>query len=502
MSKVFIVGAGIGGSEYLTLKAHKIITSAEILIYDALVDPRLLELVLPNCRLVCVGKRGGQDSISQTEINQLLVQECLNANQPENPQIIVRLKSGDPMIFGRTVSEIAALAAANCEYEIIPGISAAIAAPMLAGIPLTDAEISPCFAVLTGHEIAALPWSGLAQMPTLVILMGTANLPSLLEKLIFAKNAETPIAIMQWAGRANQQIWTGTLKNILSKLPERISPSVIVVGEVVRHHDWIYQAPKKLALTGKRILVTRATGTSGEFRQLLETAGAEVIEMPTLVILPPDSWEALDRAIAHIQDYDWLIFTSANAVDFFFQRLRAQNRDSRSLHHLKIAVVGRKTAEFLAQHGIIADLVPRDFIADALAADFPACAGSKILFPRVQSGGRDILISELEQKGAIITAIAAYESGCPPKIDAMALSALQNQHVDILTFASSKTVKHFCQLLNQVAPPETWANWLSLVKIASIGTQTSASCRELLGRVDIEANEFTITGLAEAICLT
>jgi len=492
MGKVFIVGAGIGGIEYLTLKAHKILTKAEVLIYDALADVKLLQLVPKTCKLINVGKRGGQDSITQSEINQILVKECQQDRQ------IVRLKSGDPMIFGRTVSEVTALYSANCEFEIVAGISSAIAAPMLAGIPLTDSDLSPCFTVLTGHDLDILPWQGLGQMPTLVILMGTANLSSLLEKLKMYKSVETAIAIIQWAGRTNQQIWTGTLSDIQLKLPTQLSPAVIVVGNVVKYHE-LYQPIQRKPLEGKRILVTRAEGQSSQFKQLLEDTGAEVIEMPTLVISPPDSWELLDRAIAQIQIYDWLILTSANAVEFFCQRLHAQNLDTRCLHNLKIAVVGRKTAESLSQQGIIPDLIPSNFIADSLAASFPDCQGLNILFPRVQSGGREILIRELEQKGAKVNAVPTYESGCPKKIDELTLELLQNHQIDILTFASSKTVKHFYELLCQVELPNVWKQWLSSVQIASIGTQTSIACRKFLDRVDIEAKEFTLEGLVKAI---
>lgn len=493
MGKVFIVGAGIGGVEYLTLKAHRILAQAEVLIYDALADVKLLELVPKTCKLINVGKRGGQDCITQPEINQILIEECQKDHQ------VVRLKSGDPMIFGRTVSEVTALHGANCEFEIIAGISSAIAAPMLAGIPITDTDLSPCFTVLTGHDLENLPWQGLGQMPTLVILMGTANLANLLEKLKAYKSDQTAIAIIQWAGRINQQIWTGTLGDIQLKLPQQLSPAVIVVGDVVKYHDLIYQPIKRKPLEGKRILVTRSVGQSSQFKQLLEKTGAEVIEMPTLVILPPDTWKPLDQAIAQIQNYDWLILTSANAVEFFFQRLHFHHLDSRCLHHLKIAVVGRKTAEFLALQGIIPDLIPTEFIADNLAANFPDCQDLRILFPRVQSGGREVLITELEHKGAKVNAVPAYESGCPKEIDELALRSLQNYQIDILTFASSKTVKHFYQLLCQVQPPSIWNQWLSSVQIASIGTQTSATCVELLSRVDIEAKEFTLEGLVAAI---
>ena len=510
--KVFIVGAGIGGVDFLTVRARDLICTAEVIISDALVDRTLLDLAPANCDRIIAGKRGGQESIKQAEINQMLVKYCLQGKR------VVRLKSGDPWIFGRSLPEILALQAANCAWEIVAGISSAIAAPMLAGIPLTEVEASSCFAVMTGHDLERLPWEAIAQIPTLVILMGTNNLTGLLAKLQGGKSANTPMAIVRWCGRPEQQVWTGTLADIQAKLPEgSLSPSVIIIGEVVKFHEQLSRPKRKLLENlglsadlgegklplGKRILVTRAATQASQFTDLLISQGFEVVEMPTLAIAPPTSWEMLDQAIADLANYDWLILTSANAVDSFFGRLQNANQDSRALHSLKVAVVGRKTAEVLANYGITPDLVPTDFIADALVDAFLAgdhvLTDKKLLFPRVESGGREILVEQLQQHGAIVDAVPAYESGCPAAIDPMALAAIQNQQLDAIAFASSKTVKHFCQLLDQVTTKETWQTWIANVKIASIGPQTSKTCDELLGRVDCEAVEYTLDGLVAAI---
>ncbi len=510
--RVFIVGAGIGGVEFLTVRAKDLISAAEVIISDALVDPSLLDLVPENCDRIIAGKRGGQESIKQVEINQMLVQYCLQGKQ------VVRLKSGDPWIFGRSLPEISALQAADCEWEVVAGISSAIAAPMLAGIPLTEVEASSCFAVMTGHDLERLPWEAIAKIPTLVILMGTNNLAGLLEKLGDGKSADTAIAIVRWCGRIEQQVWTGNLANIQSKLPTgSLSPSVIIIGEVVKFHEQLSHQrfkslenlaqsvdKEKLPLQGKTILVTRSAGQASQFTDLLTSQGATVIEMPTLAILPPTSWEFLDQAIKALPDYDWLILTSANAVESFFGRLQKAGQDSRALHALKVAVVGRKTAEVLANYGITPDLVPTDFVADALVDAFLAynnhvLTGKKMLFPRVESGGREILVEQLQHHGAVVEAIAAYESGCPEAIDPVALEAIQNQRVDAISFASSKTVKHFCKLLDRVVSRETWQSWIATVNIASIGPQTSKTCEELIGRVDCEALEYTLDGLVEAI---
>jgi len=519
-SKVFIVGAGIGGVEFLTVRARDLLRDAEVIISDALVDRQLLDLAPQDSEKIIAGKRGGQNSINQTEINQMLVHYCLQGKR------VVRLKSGDPWIFGRSLPEILALQDADCEWEVIAGISSAIAAPMLAGIPLTEAASSSCFAVITGHDLAQLPWQAIAQIPTLVILMGTNNLTELLAKLQDGedgKSAATAIAIVRWCGRADQQVWTGTLGDIQSKLPPKLpsgslSPSVIIVGEVVKFHEQLSNQGRKsldnlalenlmevkLKLQGKTILVTRSAGQASQFTDLLTNQGAKVIEMPTLAITPPTSWEMLDQAIADLASYNWLILTSANAVESFFGRLQQANKDSRALHSLQVAVVGRKTAEVLANYGIAPDLVPTDFVADSLIEAFLAIPNhvltdKKMLFPRVQSGGREILVEQLQQHGAIVDAIPAYESGCPDAINADALAAIQNQSLDAIAFASSKTVKHFCQLLDRVAAKEIWQDWIANTKIASIGPQTSKTCYELLGRVDCEAVEYTLEGLVDSI---
>ena len=502
--KVYIVGAGVGGIDYLTVRAKNLLECAEVVVYDALVDESLLDLVRLDCDRQYVGKRGGQPSITQPEINALLVEKCQQGKQ------VVRLKSGDPFIFGRAVAEIAALHEAKCEFELVPGISSAIAAPLFAGIPLTDKEISPCFAVLTAHELDILPWQALAAMPTIVMLMGTAGLVGtdapLLEKLKSIKPAKTAIAIIQWCGSAKQQIWTGTLDDIHLKLPNRsLSPAAIVVGEVVKFGEWMdwfrpaQMENAKLPLTGKTVMITRSASQSNQFADLLIAEGAKVLEMPALEIQPPSSWQQLDLAIAKLETYDWLVLTSANGVESFFARLREAKKDSRALHQLKIAVVGRKTAAVLAKYGIKPDLIPPDYVADELIAVFPPVEGLQILFPRVETGGREVLIEQLSQKGANVDAVPAYESGIPQQIDLTALAAIKSQQIDAITFASSKTVKYFCQMLNDATGSDLWREWISNAKIASIGPQTSATCVELLGRVDIEANEYTLEGLTTAI---
>jgi uroporphyrinogen III methyltransferase/synthase len=562
---VYLVGAGPGHWTYLTLRAQELLTQAEVLVYDALVDKHIFKLVSPTCVQIDVGKRGGQPSTPQDTINQILVEHCQRGQQ------VVRLKGGDPFIFGRSAAEIDALKRSGCEVEVVPGISSALAAPLLAGIPLTDPVLSRCFAVLSAHDLEPLNWAALAQIETLVILMGTRNLPEIVEQLQHhGAWSKTPIAIIRWASHDRQQIWTGTVETIVQQTSRQaLSPAVIVIGEVVRLRPYLYSpstlhnrsqsqnktqrsqnkaqnlrpqtvhqpktpvanplvtppsqsqgANQNLPLMEKTILVTRSAAQSSEFGDCLRQQGARVLEMPALEIGPPSSWENLDRAIAHLSQFDWLILTSANGVNAFFERLRVQGRDARALSALKIAVVGKKTAQSLQNHSIQPDFIPPDFVADALVAHFPdrdSLQGLNVLFPRVETGGRDALVADFTAHGARVTEVAAYESRCPQTVPPEALTMLQSHRVDAITFTSSKTVKNFYQLLDSIqrsdqrseanpsmmTTPKAIApsveSLLEGVCLASIGPQTSAACQKWLGRVDVEAQDYTLDGLTEAL---
>ncbi len=507
MSKVYIVGAGPGDTAYLTLRAQQILTQAEVLIYDALVDRGLLDLVPNACILVDVGKRGGQPSMPQSQIDLLLVEYA------QTGRTVVRLKSGDPFIFGRVTAEIDALIAARCDYEVVPGLSTALVAPLLAGIPLTDPVLSRGFAVVTAHLPDDLDWDALARMPTVVILMGARQLAAVVTQLLKHDRAiDTPIAIIRWAGTPQQQIWVSDLGRILLETGDiELSPAVIVVGQVVRLREYLKcemstspidpnlaldNCADRPFLVGKTVLVTRAAKQASEFSQMLQSRGARVLEMPTLEIVPPTSWQDLDREIETLADFDWLILSSSNAVDALFARLQHAGKDSRVLAGLQIAVVGQKTAQSLQPHGITPDFIPPDFIADALVSNFPTSpTGQRILFPRVETGGREVLVKEFTDLGATVVEVAAYQSQCPAEIDPTVLTALQNREVDIIAFASSKTVQHFCQLIGTSLPTD----WQQQVCIASIGPQTSATCLALLGKVDIEATAYTLPGLVAAL---
>lgn len=506
--KVYLVGAGPGAIAYLTVRAQELLSQAEVLVYDALIDPALMSLIPANCQTFEVGKRGGKPSTPQADINRLLVEQCLAGKQ------VVRLKSGDPFIYGRCAEEIQALQQMSCRFEVVPGISSALAAPLLLGIPLTDPVVSRSFAVITGHDPDSLDWSALARMETLVVLMGTRNLAEITERLQRqGKLASTPVAIIRWAAHPQQQVWISELGRVAWETQDiRLSPSVVVIGEVVRLHS-ILKSPEPplmptpstptqtLPLQNCTVLVTRSAGQSSQFNDLLIEQGANTVDMPALEITPPSSWAELDCAIAEIDTFDWLILTSSNGVNYFFQRLLEQGLDARSLASLRIAVVGKKTAKVLTEKGLQPDFIPPNYVADSMVESFPDedLNGLRLLFPRVETGGRELLVQEFCDRGAEVVEVPAYESGCPKAIDPDALQALKSGQVDVITFASSKTVKNFCQLVESAPNLSLRDRWLESACIASIGPQTSQACLELLGRVDIEAQEYTLDGLTQAI---
>jgi len=513
--KVYVVGAGPGDMAYLTLQGYRVLQQAQVLVYDALVDEQLLAAVPAACDRIDVGKRGGRPSPPQEEIDGLLVRLAQAGKR------VVRLKGGDPFIFGRTTSEVQALRQAGCEVEVIPGISSALAAPLLAGIPLTDAVLSPGFTVMTAHDLELLDWPILAHTPTLVLLMATRHLPDVLARLVQAgKRPDTPVAVIRRAGHPQQQVWTGTLLTMPQQTKgQSLSPAVVVIGEVVGLRPYLMPSspsapsqspplhdPMEIApmappapLAGKTVVVTQSTAQSSQFSEYLRRQGATVLEMPALEIRPPSSWHPLDDAIASLARVDWLILTSANAVTYFLDRLQHQGHDLRALANLKIAVVGKKTAQVLQKRGLHADFIPPDFIADSLAETFPEpVQGLTLLFPRVESGGREVLVHTFSDAGAQVIEVPAYESGCPPEPDPQVISALYQGSVDCLTFASSKTVRHAAQLLEQGLGPN-WRPYLSRVCLASIGPKTSETCHQVFGRVDVEAQEYTLEGLTQAL---
>ncbi|AGY59769.1 uroporphyrinogen-III C-methyltransferase [Gloeobacter kilaueensis] len=489
--RVFVVGAGPAGAACLTVRAQAVLAVADVVFYDELIEPDLRQIA-PAAEWISVGWRAGRAATDPAETGRLLVEHWRAGRS------VVRLKAGDPLVFGRAVAELEVLHQAGCAFELVPGVSSALAAPLFAGIPITDTALSSHFCVLTGHDFETLPWQALARIDTLIILMGMRRLGAIAERLMdLGRPAAMPVAVIFWAGRPEQHTIVGTLETIADLAGSTADPAVIVVGPVVRYRERFGWSERR-ALSGYRILVTRAADQASSFSAQLSERGAAVVELPALVVTAPTSWQGLDRAIENLRNYRWLLLTSANGVNAFFDRLAHHYLDLRALADTRVAVVGPRTAQVARARGLMPDFMPGEFVADSLLADFPEpqkLAGEQVLFVRVESGGREAITAQFRQWGALVDEVAGYATGCPEQVDPAALAALKSGSIDYVTFASAKTVRHFARLLGG----ENLEDLLKTVRLASIGPQTSIACREVLGRVDLEAKVFTLDGLIHAI---
>src|SRR5262245_23156278 len=422
--KVYLVGAGPGDPGLLTLKGKECLEQAQVVLYDYLANPTLLQYAPAEAERIYVGRRGRGRYQDQADINRLLIERARAG------QIVVRLKGGDPFVFGRGGEEAEAVAAAGVDFEIVPGVTAAVAVPAYAGIPVTHRTLASTVTIVTGHEDptkheSVLDWPKLAASSgTLVFLMGMKTLPMIVTRLLKeGRSADTPVAAVRWGSRADQRTIVGTLRDIVQKAEEARfePPTVIVVGEVVQlreQHNWFERRP----LFGRRIVLTRPKHQAREFSQLLSAYGAEPVEVPTIEIVPPLSWEAMDRAITRLKDYRWLIVTSMNAVAPLIARLRQAGKDARALSHLRLCAIGPRTAQELDRHGLVADLVPTEYQAEGVLEALKKCQlrGSRILIPRAEAA-REILPDQLREMGAEVEVVPVYRSVVP----ALALDALK-----------------------------------------------------------------------------
>lgn len=484
---VYLVGAGPGNAGLLTIKAREILEMADVVIYDKLADEKLLNYA-PNAEKIYVGKSAGRHTLKQDEINNLLVEK---SNTAKN---IVRLKGGDPFVFGRGGEEALTLCENNIAFEIISGVTSAIAVPAYAGIPVTHRGIAASFAVVTGHEDpnkseSSINWEKISTaVDTLIFLMGVENLPKITAKLIENGRAkDTPAAVIRNGTKFSQQIVISTLENISADVEKKNikPPAILVVGEVVNLREKLKWFENKI-LFGKKIVVTRTRQQASKLTRQLENLGADVIEFPTIKIVPPsDNFKNLDAAISDIKNFDWLIFTSANGVEKFFERLKNANLDARSLSASRIAGIGSATAEKLAGYNIIPDLIPAEFRAESLVDALKnSVRGKNILIARAEVA-RDILPAELKNFGANVKVAAAYKTVAdnPPEIDF--------SEIDLVTFTSSSTVENFVAAVG--------VDTLKKIKTAAIGTVTAETLKKFGVTADIIAKEFTIAGLVDAI---
>ncbi|MBO4400898.1 MAG: uroporphyrinogen-III C-methyltransferase [Selenomonadaceae bacterium] len=481
---VYLIGAGPGDAGLLTVKAREILEAADVVIYDRLAEEKILSYAA-NAEKIYVGKTSGSHTLSQTEINNLLVEKG------RAEKIVVRLKGGDPFVFGRGGEEALALRENGVDFEIISGVTSAIAVPACAGIPVTHRGVATSFAVVTGHEkddASTIRWDKISTaVDTLIFLMGVENLPKITAKLIENGRAEnTPAAVIRNGTKSSQQVLVSTLGNIAAEVAEKniTPPAIFIVGDVVNLREKICWFDNK-PLFGRKILVTRARAQASKLTRQLENLGAGVIEFPTIQIAEPsDNFTALDAAIKNMHSFDWLIFTSANGVDKFFERLKIFRLDARALANAKVAAIGRATAEKLLKHGICADLIPAEFRAESLIDALKnQVAGKKILLARAETA-RDILPVELEKSGAEITVAAAYKtiSAAEKNLDA---------DFDMATFTSSSTVENFIRAVG--------AERLKNVRVAAIGPITAQTLEKFGVTADVIAQEFTIAGLVDAI---
>lgn len=498
IGKVYLIGAGPGDPGLFTLKGKEILSKADAVIYDRLASSRVLAFAPETAEKIYVGKRSGQHAANQDAINQLIVDKA------KEGKIVARLKGGDPFIFGRGGEEAQILSKEGIPFEIVPGITSAIAVPAYAGIPLTHRTYTASVALITGHrkfeddERAEIDWKNLAKgVGTLVFLMGISNLPNIAENLQkFGRSPDTPVAVIRWGTTPRHRSVTGTLSNIVHKVKEANikPPAIIVVGDVVRLKEeisWFEHLP----LLGKRIIVTRTRTQASALVNGLEALGAECIELPTIEIRPPDDMEALDTAIRRAGSYEWIIFSSTNAVERFLSRLFEIGLDVRHLGRCGIAAVGTATAEALHRYHIRPNLVPKDFRAEGLLEAFEKMetAVHRILIPRAEKA-REVLPEGLGKLGAHVDVVAAYKT-VPSEISEEQIETIEAEPVDLVTFTSSSTVKNFCSMV----PENIRKKIFETAKIASIGPITSKTSRDLGLDVTIEPEKSTIDDLINAI---
>jgi uroporphyrinogen III methyltransferase/synthase len=490
---VYLVGAGPGDPGLLTLRAAELMERADVLVYDALVSPAIMERA-PHAERVYVGKRGGEHHRTQEQINAILV------DLAGKHRTVVRLKGGDPFVFGRGGEEALVLAQAGIPFEVVPGVTAGIAAPAYAGIPVTQRGMAASVAFVTGHEDPTKPdtdvdWAHLAHgVGTVVFYMGVGKMADNFRRLIeHGRAPDTPAAAIEWGTYPRQRTVTGTLETlpVIAKEAGIGAPSLIVVGEVVSLREalgWWDRRP----LSGRRIVVTRARAQASEFAAALEALGAEVVQFPVIRIASAADPEPLRRAAAQAGTFDWIVFTSANGVERFWYALAEQKCDARTLGGVRVCAIGPATAAELERRGVTPDLVPDEFVAESAVQALLAAApvhGARILLPRAEVA-RAVLPDSLRAAGAEVVEVVAYttvqDGGGAERVRAM----LDRGEVDAVTFTASSTVKNFVELIGAE---------IGRAKVASIGPVTSATARELGLAVDVEAAEFTTPGLVRAL---
>ncbi|MFZ0943240.1 MAG: uroporphyrinogen-III C-methyltransferase [Syntrophobacteraceae bacterium] len=497
--KVYLVGAGPGDPGLLTIRGKEVLEKAEVVIFDYLANEELLKFAPPGAERIYVGKRGGDHTLGQEAINALLVEKG-------REKVVVRLKGGDPFVFGRGGEEAQALVKNGIAFEAVPGISAAAAVPAYAGIPLSHRDFTATIAFITGHERSdkdenksKIAWDKISTgAGTLVFFMGVKSLPEICRNLVqYGRPAGTPVAVIRWGTTPMQQTVTGTLSDIVHKIKEANMqpPAMIVVGEVVTCRDelnWFERRP----LFGRKIVITRAREQASDFRAELEELGAKCIEFPTISIAPPPSWDPLDGAIRNLSQYDWAIFTSVNGVKFFIERLLAAGKDARDLKGIRLAAIGPKTAQALESVVLRPDLVPSEYRAEAILDSLceHSVHAKRFLMPRALAA-RELLPEKLRERGAQVDVVPAYQTVLPEQDAHKIRALLTNCEIDCLTFTSSSTVSNFFALIAN----EDLHRCKERMAVACIGPITAETAAKFGLKTSIMPAEYTIRGLADSI---
>jgi uroporphyrinogen III methyltransferase/synthase len=494
--RVYLVGAGPGDPGLITVRGLDCLKKADVILYDRLVDESLLDFAQGDAEKIYVGK-GVQYRIGeQSRINELIIEK---ANEGKS---VVRLKGGDPFVFGRGGEEAEVLVKEQVPFEIVPGVSSIIAAPAYAGIPLTHRRFASSFTVVTGQESSekkqsSIRWDKLALVgDTVIFVMALGNLEKIVEELkAYGRDPSTPVAIIKDGTRSSQLTVTGTLSTIMSKVGERIitPPVLLVVGNVVKMREqlrWYDNQP----LFGKRILVTRAEHQASQLAKSLRERGAEPLVLPVIEIEELTDFGELDRALQSLSGYDWIVFTSTNGVVSFFNRLHSLCMDSRVLDGCLIGAIGPMTAAALQEHGILADYIPEDYTSDGLLSGFKkrVIVGQRFLLVRSDIAPEK-LAESLGRLGAEVQDVAAYRTVLPEKNSARGKQMLVNERIDIITFTSSSTVTNLLALI------DSDRQVVENVTVACIGPEAAATAQSAGLKVDIIAAEHTVQGLVEAM---
>ncbi|HEX3010445.1 MAG TPA: uroporphyrinogen-III C-methyltransferase [Syntrophomonadaceae bacterium] len=494
---VYLIGAGPGDPGLFTIKGHSLLKEAEVVVYDRLVNSDILSCIREDAELIYVGKASSNHALSQDEINQLLVEKLAAGKK------VARLKGGDPFLFGRGGEEAEFVRNHGFDYEVVPGVTSAIAVPAYAGIPVTHRDAASSIAIITGHEKpgkqnSSIKWKELANgADTLVFLMGIENLGFITRQLMEnGKSADTPVALVRWGTLPDQEVLTGTLENINHKMEESefLPPAVTIIGNVVNLRNqlaWVEKRP----LWGKRIVITRARTQASALANQLRELGADVIEFPTIKINQESDLSQLHYALSNIESYAWIIFTSVNGVDIFFDEMIKFGLDIRCLQGISICAIGPATRESLRKRGIRADIVPSEFRAEGLIEELQKNIkpGQSVLLPRA-GGARAILPESIRDLGAHVSEINLYRAEPVSYIGNKVIDQIVNRQIDLITFTSSSTVHNFVDIIGQENVDK-----LTDVKIGCIGPITADTARDYGFTVAITAGEYTIAGLVQAI---